>query len=152
PQEGLDVYRGRYEPKAAELVNNAKPDDLFSLHKAFDLYFVTESGKQAGLRLIDAHLEKGEYAAAAWIGDQLLDMHPNLLAERRAWRFRTALASPLAGNDDKARDRATELSKKFANEMGVVRGKDVKLAEALAQEMKHAASDVAAIRGSDSWP
>ena len=33
-------------PKAAELVSKAGPDDLFSLHKAFDLYFVTESGKQ----------------------------------------------------------------------------------------------------------
>src|SRR3954453_8175917 len=152
PQEGLDVYRGRYEPKAAELVNNAKPDDLFSLHKAFDLYFVTESGKQAGLRLIDAHLEKGEYAAAAWIGDQLLDMHPNLLAERPAVLFRTALAYHLAGSDDKARDRAGELSKKFAKEIGVVRGKDVVLADALTQELQHAASDIAAVSGSDSWP
>src|SRR4051812_40942338 len=69
PQEGLDVYRGRYEPRAAELVRSAGPQDLFLLHKAFDLYFVTDSGKQAGLRLIDAHLDGGEYAAAAWIAD-----------------------------------------------------------------------------------
>ena len=83
----------------------AKADDLFSLHKAFDLYFVTESGKQAGLRLIDAHLENGEFAAAAWIGEQLLNMHPNLLVEKPAVLFRTALAYHLSGSADKAAER-----------------------------------------------
>src|SRR4051794_37884519 len=140
PQEGLDVYRGRYEPKAAELVNNAKPDDLFSLHKAFDLYFVTESGKQAGLRLIDAHLEKGEYAAAAWIGDQLLTMHPGLLAEKAQVLFRTALAYHLAGNKDKAREWAGQLASQFPKDMGVVRGKEVAWAAALDEELNRAAT------------
>lgn len=157
PQEGLDVYRGRYEPKAADLVQNARPDDLFSLHKAFDLYFVTESGKQAGLRLIDAHLEHGEYAAAAWIGDQLLDLHPGLLAERPGVLFRTSLAYALAGNKDKAAERASKLQADFPKEMGVVQGKDVVLSDRIQQLLQQVGTSapdtaVAAIGSGDSWP
>ena len=46
------------------------------------LYFVTESGKAASLRLMDVYIELGEFPAAAWIGDRLLQWHPNLIAER----------------------------------------------------------------------
>ena len=65
PQEGLDVYRARYEPKAANLLSSARGDDIAPLYEAFRKYFVTESAKQAGMRLIDANLERGEYAAAS---------------------------------------------------------------------------------------
>ena len=92
------------EPKAAALLEAAQKaaaagqDDSFALHEVLRLYFVTESGKAAALRLIDEKLERGEFSGAAWLGDELLNLHPNLLAERPAVLFRTALAYHLAGN------------------------------------------------------
>ena len=55
-------------------------------------YFVTESGKKAGMRLMDLYLEAGEFPAAAWMGDWLLKSHPNLVVERPAVLYRTAVA------------------------------------------------------------
>ena len=165
PQEGLDVYRGRYEAKAAELVASAKGDNLAPLYDALGRFFVTESAKQAGLRLIDAALEHGEYPAAARIGDQLLSDYPkdNLVVERPALLFRTALAYALSGDADgkkRAADRAATLAKEFPKEMGVVRGKDVTLADALKAELAAASADQTAAGGAaaasaaagDSWP
>ena len=37
------------------------PDDLNALHRVFSRYFVTDSGKQAGMRLMDHYLESGEF-------------------------------------------------------------------------------------------
>jgi outer membrane protein assembly factor BamB len=166
PREGLDVYRGRNEAKAAEVVASAKGDDLGPLYDAFSRYFVTEAAKRAGLRLIDAALERGEYAAAARIGDQLLDNYPtdDLVAERPGVLFRTALAHTLAGDAAsraKGKERADELAKSFPKEMGVVRGKDAVLADVLRTDLAAlaggagpataGAGSVAAGSG-DSWP
>ena len=58
------------------------PDDPFTLNKVFSMYFVTESGKRAGLRLIDLYLERGEFSAAAWVADRMIDWHPDLTVDR----------------------------------------------------------------------
>src|SRR5688572_6606262 len=92
PQEGLTVYRTRFEPAAAMMLESARSDDLSRLHEAYDLYFVTDAGKQAGMRLIDLYLENGEFTHAAWIGDRLLEWHPNVIAERPAVLFRAGVA------------------------------------------------------------
>ncbi|MDB5296060.1 MAG: hypothetical protein JWO31_2043, partial [Phycisphaerales bacterium] len=149
PPEGLDVYRARYEPRAAALVAKATGDDVGPLHEAFAKFFVTESGKRAGIRLIDAALERGEYAAAAEAGDQLLTTYPkaHLIAERPGVLFRTALAHRLAGDPEsrkRADERAATLAADFPKEMGVIRGKDVVLADALRAELAAAAADEAA--------
>jgi outer membrane protein assembly factor BamB/tetratricopeptide (TPR) repeat protein len=161
PQEGLDVYRGRYETKAAELVASAKGDDLAPLYEAFSKYFVTEAAKQAGLKLIDANLERGEYASAAEIGDQLLNMYPkdNLIAERPSVLFRTGLAYMLVGDPEsrgKAAERAKTLATESPKEIGVVRGKDVNLSDALKEEFnaisKQVPDPALVASASDSWP
>ncbi len=157
PAEGLDVYRGRYEPKAAALLDSAagQGDDAFALHEVLRLYFVTDTAKAAALRMIDAKLERGEFSAAAWLGDELLTMHPNLIAERAAVLFRTALAYHLAGNSQRAADREADLEARFPKEVGVVRGKDILLVDALKQEIaseKGSSTDAASAATSDSWP
>ena len=50
--------------------------------------------------------------------------------------YRTALAYYYAGDESKARGRLDELKAKFAADRGVVRGKDVVLADSLASEIQ----------------
>jgi hypothetical protein len=149
PREGLDVYCRTNEPKAAALLEDARKsaaagqDDSAVLDEVVRLYFVTDSGKAAALGLIDEKLDHGDYFGAALLGDELLNLHPNLTAERPAVLFDTALASRQAG-DAKASDaRAAALASKFPNDAGVVRGKV--LAQALAKPP-------AAGFSPDSWP
>lgn len=104
PREGLDAYCRIYEPKAAALLDAVRKasaeghDDTPNLQEAVRLYFVTDSGKAAALRLIDEDLKGGASYEAAWLGDELLDLHPNLAAERPAVLSQTALAYRQAGD------------------------------------------------------
>ena len=47
PDEGLAVYRARFEPAAAGILEQAKREDNGALQKVFSLYFATDAGKQA---------------------------------------------------------------------------------------------------------
>src|SRR6185436_18581400 len=150
PEEGLTVYKTRFEPAAATLLEQARRDDLPALHRIFSLYFATDSAKTAGMRLIDLYLEQGEFSAAAWIGDRLLDWHPGISAERAEILFRTAAAYHLAGNATMAKKRADELHINFPNDIGTIAGRDMKFAEALDQQLASQAP-IAAGGGGDSY-
>ncbi|HWE04983.1 MAG TPA: PQQ-binding-like beta-propeller repeat protein [Tepidisphaeraceae bacterium] len=151
PPVGLEVYRARFEAPAQALLDGAGPADAVTLNKVYSLYFVTDAGKQAGIRLIDLYLENGEYSAAAWLGDRLLSLQPNLLAERSAILYRTALAYQFSGDAEKAKARLQDLRGRFPNDRGTVRGKDVILADSLARELE--APVAGSQNGSpDSWP
>ncbi len=150
PPDGLDVYRGRYETTAANLLASVKPGDLATLHKIVSMYFPTDTAKQAALRLMDSYFELGDYAAVAQIGRRLLDWHPNLVAERPEVLYRVAIAEQLTGDSASAQNRLSELHRRFAQATGTVRGSDVVLADALAKDLS---SDVKIVMGaeSDSW-
>src|SRR4029079_9841659 len=79
---GVQTYRARYEAEAQGLLEAAKPGELAPLHNVFSTYFVTEAGKNAGMKLIDGALEAGDFAAAAWTAQRLLDVYPDLGADR----------------------------------------------------------------------
>ena len=151
PQEGRDVYRARYEAAAQQMVDNAGRNDLFALNQVFSKYFITDAAKQAGLRLIELNTERGEFLAAAEKGDRLLERHPTVEAERPAVLFHTALAYHLAGDAQRAAQRLDRLKQDHAQAVGVVRGKEVVLADALAAELK---TPVQALAGgaADSYP
>ncbi len=151
PQEGLDAYRARFETPAQAMLDHALPDDVATLNRVYSIYFVTEAGKQAGIRLVDLYLENGEYPAAAWVGDRLLGLHPGLVAERSAVLYRTALAYYYGGEPQKAKDRLAQLKGQFGNDRGIVRGKDVVLAESLAEEIQ-APVGTSQYGSADSWP
>lgn len=135
PQEGLDVYRARFEAPASALLEQAKGDDLFALQQVFTKYFVTDSGRTAGIRLMDHYMEVGEFRAAAAIGERLLKWHPNVLADRAAILYRMAIAYHLAGNSADAQSAMADLRKSDPQAKGIVRGKDVLLADSLADEL-----------------
>jgi len=150
PEEGLTVYRARYEPAAASLLEQAKHDDYRALHNVFWRYFVTEAAKQAGMRLMDLYLESGEFTAATWTGEQLLAWHPALAAERPAVLFRTALAHHLAGNTAQATRVADELKANYTNSVGTIAGKNTPLVEALAGQLQ-LRPPMALSSADDSW-
>lgn len=135
PDEGLQVYRARYEAQASALLESARPDDLYTLHQVFSRYFVTDSGKQAGMRLIDHYLEGGEFRAAASIADKLVQCHPNVVAEKPGLLYRAAIACHLGGDDAGAKLRLEQLRKSGPQDKGVVRGQEVLLADSLAREL-----------------
>ncbi len=151
PAAGLDVYRARYETPAATILDSARPGDADTLNRVYSLYFVTDSGKTAGIRLMDLYLERGEFLAAATVGERLLAWHPNLLAERAGVRYRTALAYHLAGAQKQATAQLEQLRKDHASDRGTVRGKDVLLGDSLEAEMRIAPPGATAA-SADFWP
>jgi outer membrane protein assembly factor BamB/tetratricopeptide (TPR) repeat protein len=148
PQDGLDVYRGRFEGEAAAVLETAH-DNLSQLHRVYSIYFITDSGKKAGMRMIDLYFERGEFAAAAWIGDRLLSWHPALKDDQPRILYRVAMAYRLAGTDELAQARLKQLQEKFPQVSAKVRGGDVILADSLAQEMSAGALHP---NSPDSWP
>src|SRR5204862_8337623 len=117
-------------------------------------YFITDAAKRAGARLIDLHLEAGEFDAAARVAELLLDWYPadRIVVERPRLLFRAALAHHLCGDATLAQRRAEEPKQKFADASGTVFGKDVVLAEALDGLLKAAPSLAARQNLSpDSW-
>lgn len=162
PKDGLDVYRARFEPAAAAMIENAgglARGDVAEMHKVFYRYFVTDTARSVGLRLVDVNLERGEFQAAARLADELLTLHPNLGDARPTLLYRAALAHRLAGDEAKAKERLTALQKAHDNATGLVRGKEVKLADSLARELQAIAAAsgaavtdaTAAAAAADTW-
>jgi outer membrane protein assembly factor BamB len=149
PLEGLLVYRGRYETPAAKLVSDAGTRNLDKLHEAFSRYFPTDAAKTAGIRLMDVYFEQGDYAAVSQIGKELLNWHPNLIAERPMVLYRTAIAAKLAGQNDDANRWLTELHNQFPQATGSIRGEDVALADSLTKELS--AAQIVHAEVNDSW-
>jgi outer membrane protein assembly factor BamB/tetratricopeptide (TPR) repeat protein len=148
PQDGLEVYRGRFEGEAAAVLETAH-DNLSQLHRVYSIYFITDSGKKAGMRMIDLYFERGEFAAAAWIGDRLLSWHPALKDDQPRILYRVAMAYRLAGNDELAQARLKQLQEKFPQASASIRGGEVILADSLAHELTASALHS---NSPDSWP
>jgi outer membrane protein assembly factor BamB len=150
PDDGLTIYRSRYETLAAGLLNAAGSDGLDKLHEILWRYFPTNSAREAGIRLMDVYFEQGDYAAVSQIGKQLLDWHPNLVAERPMVLYRSALAAKLAGQADDSNRCLDELQRQFPQSMGVIRGQEVLLTDSLTKELSR--GGIVHDEGSDSWP
>jgi outer membrane protein assembly factor BamB len=155
PREGLDVYRGRFEPAAAALLpasdNASVTPNTAAMHRVYSRYFITDTAKRAGLQLMDINFERGEFQSAARLADELLDWHPDLAAERPVLLYRASLAHRLAGDDTKATQRRTTLQKDHADALGTVRGQEVKLAESLAKELADLKPLTDVASSADSW-
>ncbi|MBC7783565.1 MAG: PQQ-binding-like beta-propeller repeat protein, partial [Burkholderiales bacterium] len=149
PEEGLKVYRARYEDTAAALLTHA--EDRALLMQIIWRYFATDASKSAGLRLIADDIERGDFASAAWVGKRLLTLHPTLIAERPGALFQTAVAQHLAGDTASARASLDELKTRFPDATGTVRGEDANLSQRLETALSTPPTLAKRFR-SDSWP
>lgn len=150
PAAGLDAYRARYETAARTLLESA-PDDPATLHRVCRLYFATDTAREAAMKLLDAQILSGEFAAAAWLGDRLLGWHPDLRDDRPAVLYRAALAYHLVGNQPMVEARAAELREKHPEATATIRGREVRLADALGEDLA-AAGTIAATSSGENWP
>jgi outer membrane protein assembly factor BamB len=150
PQEGLLVYRGRYETIAQGLLTAAGNDGVDKLHEILAKYFPTEAAKTAGIRLMDLCFEEGDYAEVNQIGKELLEWHPDLVAERPMVIYRTALAAKLANQPQDVQRYETQLRNQFPQATGIIRGQQVVLADSLEKEL--ASATVVRAESPDSWP
>ena len=151
PEDGMAVYRARFEPQAATMLASAGRADVETLHRVFNQFFVTDSAREAGTRLMDLALETGEFPEATWIGDRLLQWHPNLTGGRPGVLFRTATAYHLAGDTATARKRLDELKTNHAAEQVTVAGKQSNIVEALDQQLAQKPPAASAGHGNTSW-
>jgi outer membrane protein assembly factor BamB len=131
PEEAIRLYDAIYEPTASELLKSARPGDSTAISNVFWNYFPTESGKAAGIRLIDFYLEDGDFLAASWIGNRLLQMHPALGADRGITLYRTALADHYAGDRNDALELLNRLKLVDPDATGDIGGKQVQLVDSL---------------------
>lgn len=155
PAEGRDVYLARYEVPAAALLSSAKGVDDTALHQVYERYFVTESGKAAGIALMDGYLENGEFRAAASIGERLIKWHPDIAPNAAAVLYRTALAYFFAENAHGAISILEKLQAEHPNDRGIIRGQDVVLVDSLRAEFKSSAAAANHPNGdadANSWP
>ena len=131
PAEGLAVYRNTYGPTAADALAAVPHGSIAGLENVFWNYFVTEAGKGAGIRLIDANLEQGSFQAALWVGNRLLNLHPTLAADRGRITYRTAIAAYRASDFQQAQDLLTRLKKESPTDLDSIGGKDILLVDSL---------------------
>ena len=131
PADGLTIYRAAYGQTAADLLNAVPRGNIAGLENVFWTYFATDAGKTAGLALIDAHLERGEFRAASWIGDRLLTLHPALGSDRPGILYRTSIASFRSGDSKKAAELLDRLHHESPAALGSIGGKDVVLMDSL---------------------
>lgn len=150
PAEGLNIYRARFEPQAADLLEKSPLNDRTVLSKVLAHYFVTDTARQAGIRLVDLYLENADFSAAAWTAERLLKWHPNLDDQRPLLLFRAAIALQMSGADERARSMLAELKNRFPNATGRVGGKEVALVAALEADLQR--STPVSANTTDSWP
>lgn len=160
PAEGRAAYLARYEVTAQALLDSARSgtndsEDAAVLHQVYERYFVTNAGKQAGIRLMDGYIEGGAYRAAAVIGERLIAWHPDISSEGAAILYRTAMAHHLAGDSAAADAVLAKLQADHPLDHGTIRGEDVVLLDSLRAELKSSGSP--AIRANtdsdaDFWP
>jgi outer membrane protein assembly factor BamB len=154
PDDGLKTYTGLFEQTAAGLLNAAPPHDAGPLLPIFWTYFTTDSGKTAGIRLMDCYLEAGNFQAAQWTGTQLLSFHPNLGDDRAMVVYRTALASHYLGDDKTAQQLLGSLQQNSPAPTGTIAGKDVQLTDSLAATLAtpRAAAETNQTVDADTYP
>jgi len=135
PAEGLAAYRAKYDVEAQSLLDSAQSNDPAMLNRVLSGYFLTEAARSAGVRLIDTQLESGEFAAAAWTAQRMLDLQPDLGSLRPMLLYRAGLAYHLGGDDKLAGALLAELEKSSADAIGHLHGQDVRLVDALKADL-----------------
>lgn len=129
PEEGRSVYLARYELPARRLLESADTSTRSDLMKVVNRYFLTEAGRDAALMLIESYFDHAEFIAAAMLSDRLVEKHPQVSDHAPLLLTRSALSWHLAGEAERAKGRAAQLSERFADASDTIGGKSRNLRE-----------------------
>lgn len=134
PAQGRHDYANRYELQAHHLLEQAGQDPQ-KLAAIVRQYLETPSGRMAGMRLLDVHIESGQLDAAIWLAQTLLRDSSNGHDEG-SLLYRLGWAAHLAGRTELAAQSQAQLRQMDPNATAVVAGQTVNLASALADALK----------------
>ncbi|HUO08749.1 MAG TPA: PQQ-binding-like beta-propeller repeat protein [Phycisphaerae bacterium] len=132
--------------------------DMAGVIRACDRYFPSKAAFEGLSRAAEWYFERGDFAAAARIWQELLT-HPSAAAGnggggdvRAQLIFKAAVAERMEQNETGARGLRDELQKEFPDAHGVVDGQDVKLVAKLDEVMGLPAWNPSQALPQDEWP
>ncbi len=126
PQNGKDAYRLFNDPEAKKLLAQAQgKDELASLTKIVNDYFITSIGDVAADRLGDLEFERGDIEQAAERWQSVLQYHPESALKRAQLLVKSGIALARAKRYGELREVIRELREKHAAETVQVGGRKV---------------------------
>jgi outer membrane protein assembly factor BamB len=133
PPEGREAYRAFNDPKAKQLFEQAKSpdaaDEIPSLRKIYEQYFVTSVGPQAADRLGDAYFETGDFLAAESVWASIMANAPDADLSPAKLCVKRAVALSRSGQIVRLRDLSQTVREKYATEKVIVGGNEVAVAD-----------------------
>ncbi len=129
PPEGREAFRAFNDAKAKQMFEQAKApeasDEIPSLRKIYEQYFVTSVGPQAADRLGDAYFETGDFLAAESVWASIMSNAPDADLSLAKLCVKRATALSRSGQITRLRDLAQTVHEKYGSEKVTVGGNDV---------------------------
>ncbi|HKD38235.1 MAG TPA: PQQ-binding-like beta-propeller repeat protein, partial [Pirellulales bacterium] len=136
PPEGREAYRLFNDAAAKQLwdrLQNAKPgvpsDEVATLRKLVDQYFLTSVGDLAADRLGDALFEQGEFAAAEGMWRLAVEKYPDPHLSPAKLQVKRAVALARLGRSEALAALSSQIAEQYSDDRVSVGGKDVKATE-----------------------
>ncbi len=136
PPEGREAYRLFNDAAAKQLwdrLQNTKggmpSDEMATLRKLVDQYFLTSVGDLAADRLGDALFEQGEFAAAEGMWRLAAEKYPDPHLSPAKLQVKRAIALARLGRGETLAALASQIADQYADDRITVGGRDVKAAE-----------------------
>jgi outer membrane protein assembly factor BamB len=133
PPEGREAYRAFNDAKAKQLFEQAKSpdanDEIPSLRKIYEQFFVTSVGPAAADRLGDAYFETGDFLAAESVWATIMSNAPDADLPPARLCVKRAVALSRSGQITRLRDLAQMVHEKYATEKVTVGGNEVVVAD-----------------------
>ena len=151
PPEGRDAYRLFNDANAKQLwdhlqdAHGAVPaDELMTLHKLVDRYFLTSVGDLAADRLGDALFEQGDFSGAERMWRLVVEKYPDSHLSIAKLQTKRCVALSQLGQRDLLAAIVAQLHEKYADQRATIGGRDVNAADFAESLLSHAAAAPAA--------
>jgi outer membrane protein assembly factor BamB len=136
PPEGREAYRLFNDAAAKQLWDRLQntqggfpSDEMATLRKLVDQYFLTSVGDLAADRLGDALFEQGEFAAADGMWRLVVEKYPDPHLSPAKLQVKRAVALARLGRGEALEALSSQIAEQYADDRVTVGGHDVKAAE-----------------------
>ncbi len=136
PADGKEAYRLFNDAKAKQLFeqvqNGTAADEVATLRKIYDQYFITSIGDQAADRLGDTYFEAGDFLAAELTWGSILSDYPDTSLPKLRLEVKRGIALARAGRLEQLRELLQSVRSESAGQKVTIGGKEVVAADYLA--------------------